>query len=396
MNLILISDTFYPSTKSGAVQLYDLALEFVKRGDSLTVLVPDPMLESPWRIDKVNGFTILRLKTFDIMSANYFRRALAELLMPVCMMINLLRSPILLSGWSGIIWYSPSIFFGPLIHLLKIKNKCKSYLIIRDIFPEWVADLGLIKKKVFYKILKMISAYQYRMADTIGIQSEGNRVYFDNLSRSRLDIKIEILNNWLSKRDSTYSSINLSQDLGERSCIFVYIGNVGLAQDAEVFVNLAKVLSFDKNFGFVFVGRGSELAKLKSKASANKLQNIFFYDEISPNEIPALLKQCHVGLISLSPLHKSHNIPGKFLSYLLAGMPVLIRVNSGNDFEYLIRSYELGVVLDDDSPESLELAGINIASKIKVDKNLKHRCDYLANEIFSTAVAVNKIKSSLI
>ena len=70
--------------------------------------------------------------------------------------------------------------------------------------------------------------------------------------------------------------------------------------------------------------------------SDSKLDNILFFDEINPDEVPSLLKMCHVGLISLDLRHKSHNIPGKFLSYLQAGLPVLAKINPGTDLQNII------------------------------------------------------------
>ena len=47
---------------------------------------------------------------------------------------------------SGIVYYSPSIFFGNAVKYLKNKFNCFSYLILRDLFPQWSVDVGLIKK----------------------------------------------------------------------------------------------------------------------------------------------------------------------------------------------------------------------------------------------------------
>ena len=38
-------------------------------------------------------------------------------------------------------------------------------------------------------------------------------------------------------------------------------------------------------------------------------------DEIDPTEMPGLYAQRHVGVVALDPRHKTHNIPGKFLSW---------------------------------------------------------------------------------
>ncbi len=60
------------------------------------------------------------------------------------------RSPLHSTKWDLIVWYSPPIFFGPLIWVLRRASGARTYLILRDIFPEWAADLGIIKKGPVY------------------------------------------------------------------------------------------------------------------------------------------------------------------------------------------------------------------------------------------------------
>ncbi|MDE9500322.1 glycosyltransferase WbuB, partial [Xenorhabdus bovienii] len=47
----------------------------------------------------------------------------------------------------GIVYYSPSIFFGKFVNKIKKEWHCPSYLILRDSFPQWIIDEGLIKEK---------------------------------------------------------------------------------------------------------------------------------------------------------------------------------------------------------------------------------------------------------
>ena len=97
--------------------------------------------------------------------------------------------------------------------------------------------------------------------------------------------------------------------------VFVYAGNMGVAQDIDMLVNLAKSLEDKENIGFLFVGRGSEIGRLKDSVDELGLTNILFLNEIHPDEIPNLYAQCDIGMLSLDFKHKSHNIPGKFLSF---------------------------------------------------------------------------------
>lgn len=120
-------------------------------------------------------------------------------------------------------------------------------------------------------------------------------------------------------------------------------------------------------------------------------------NEIDPSEIPGLYKQCHVGLVVLDPRHQTHNIPGKFLSYMRAGLPVLARVNSGNDLISLVKQYEVGYAF----AEGQELNISNQAKKILEDLNLgkaeifRSNAKNLSATLFSTRSAVEQITLAL-
>ncbi|AGX86589.1 colanic acid biosynthesis glycosyl transferase [Candidatus Symbiobacter mobilis] len=151
MRLALIADTFPPLRTSGAVQLRDLSREFVRQGHALTVLLPTPGLETLWRIDDYEGAEVLRLRAPQTKDIGYVRRTLGEGWMPFAMLRNLRASPLSAQRWDGVVWYSPSIFHGPLAGALKKSSQCKGYLIVRDIFPEWAVDMQLMPRGIPYR-----------------------------------------------------------------------------------------------------------------------------------------------------------------------------------------------------------------------------------------------------
>ena len=136
MRIALIADAYPPMRCSAAVQLRDLSAEFVRQGHQITMMVASPDLRQPWSIEEWRGVQVLRLRTPKTKDISYVRRAIGELLMPYSMWRNLQHSPLGQSPWDGVVWYSPSIFLGPLVRRLKQKVRCPSYLIIRDIFPD--------------------------------------------------------------------------------------------------------------------------------------------------------------------------------------------------------------------------------------------------------------------
>ena len=125
-----------------------------------------------------------------------------------------------------------------------------------------------------------------------------------------------MLNNWLSISSSSECRIKIDETSLAGRKIYIYTGNIGIAQGLDILIDLAKELQGDTSVGFVFVGRGTAVEKIKQKAKDYGLQNTLFFDEINPDEIPGLLAQCHVGLVALDPRHRNDNVPGKFLAYM--------------------------------------------------------------------------------
>lgn len=394
MRIALVADVYPPLRSSGAVQLRDLSLELVKQGHAVTVLVASPELAADWAIEEYVGVRVLRLRSPKTKDIDYLRRTLGEALMPFAMLRNLRRSPLAGERWDGVVWYSPTIFLGPVAARLKAASGCRGYLIVRDIFPEWALDMGLMGRGLPYRFFKAVANYQYGAADVIGVQTDGNLDYFRDWAL-RPGHRVEVLHNWLADAPDGGCSIQVRDTVLAGRKVFVYAGNMGVAQGMSVLLQVADGLRKRTDIGFLFVGRGNDALRLRRDAAARGLDNVVFFDEIDPDEIPGLYAQCHVGLVALDPRHKTHNIPGKFLSYMHSGLPVLATVNPGNDLVRLIQSERVGRACTDASPESLEAMVTAVLAEVAADQEMPERCRSLAARMFSPAAAVRQVVEAL-
>ncbi|WP_205589455.1 glycosyltransferase family 4 protein [Comamonas sp. lk] len=390
----MIADTFPPLRNSGAVQLRDLSREFVAQGHQLTVILPSWEIKEDFLLEEMEGFQVLRLRSPKTKDVNYARRTLSEFLMPFFMKRGYKKTPLCDEKWDGIAWYAPSIFHAPFVNYLKKSSDCKGYLIIRDIFPEWAVDMGLMGKGIVYRFFSAVARYQYSVADVIGVQTPGNLSYFEDWKTNKRK-NLVVLQNWLAdtKPDSCSIFINRTTLAGRK--IFVYAGNMGVAQGMDILIDLADKLKDRRDIGFLFVGRGSEAKRLADEASKRSLNNIEFKDEIHPDEIPALYAQCSVGIVSLDQRHKSHNIPGKFLSYMQSGIPVLANINPGNDLAEIIRGEGVGVVCENADILDLECKAKALINSVETDAYFEKRCRAVYERMFSPSQAVRKIVQEL-
>jgi len=393
-NVVVIADSYYPARTSAAAQLKDLAIELQKQGVFPLVIIPDYELNQVWKYEVLDMVQVLRLKSPKTKDVGYIRRTAAEFFMPYFMWIHYSKTPLIDVRWDGIIWYSPTIFLAPFVKRLKRNSSCKKYLILRDIFPEWAVDLGLMRRGLAYRFFKWIEYNQYMIADIIGVQAANNIQYFKSRPKF-IAKKIELLHNWLTGVSSQYCSITVDNTLLAGRKIFVYAGNMGVAQGMGVVLDLAESLLKRLDIGFLMVGRGSEYKNLKRQASDRNLDNILFFDEIDASEIPALYSQCCIGLVILDPRHKTHNIPGKFLSYMQSGLPVLAKINPGNDLVDLIDKAQVGSAYTGSSVEELRNISEALVDTLIGGDRVDLRCKTLAKELFSTEVAAKQILAAL-
>jgi glycosyltransferase involved in cell wall biosynthesis len=171
---------------------------------------------------------------------------------------------------------------------------------------------------------------------------------------------------------------------------------MGVAQGMFVLLELAERLSTRTDIGFLFVGRGSDASRLRTDADNRGLDNVAFYDEIDPTEILGLYAQCHIGIVSLDLRHKTHNIPGKFLSYMQAGLPVLASINPCNDLEGLILREDVGRVCTDQSVGNLQRLALELVDEVAAgNPAVTARCKALFAKQFSPEKAVRQIVAAL-
>lgn len=330
MKLALLVEYYPPSRTSAAVQMSDLAGELARQGHAVTVFTTSPQLDSPLARDEAPGLTVLRVPTGKVKGLSLARRAINEIVMPLALWRGARCCGIQVGNFDGIVWYSPTIFLGPFVAWLKVKSRAPTYLILRDIFPQWALDAGIMRRGPAYYFFKAFESFQYRIADVIGVQSPANLRHFEKAStcKSRLDV----LHNWMKLDRPEPEKTDMLQRYGlVGKHILVYGGNMGVAQDVDNLLRLAGRVRDADQVILLLVGNGSEVARMRRVVSDCGLINVVFADEVDPDEFRSLLRMCHVGLITLDRRLTTHNIPGKLLAYLEAGLPVIASVNAEND-----------------------------------------------------------------
>lgn len=391
MHLFLICDTFLPKQNSGAIQLKDLANSLVSSNNSITVFT----IGEQDKIEKFNEFDIVYIKPFLYNSKNYYLRFISEILYSFYFkkaILNYIKKDKREVG--GLIFYSPSIFFGHLIGFLKKKLSVKSFLILRDIFPEWAIDLGIIKNSISICIFKYFSSYQYRQADFIGVQAQSNIKSAANWIDDKQSKKLVKLYNWLTPQKTTNTSFMYLDNLKinyKNKKIFIYAGNVGDAQDLNLFIDAAVKLLYKKDILFMIIGRGKNFKPISNRIERDSINNVIMLDEVDNDKLFEFLPLCYAGIISLNKNHKLDNIPGKLLSYLSIGIPTLGAVNLNNELVELNKRFKYGLIYDSGKVDDIVKGVIKLADDREFYLKTKKNSFKFFNTFFTTKEAASKI-----
>ena len=399
MKIALLCDDYLPnSTRVGAKMLHELARELVSQGNKVTVITPHSNdAPSPTSSEVLDGVVIWRFPSRPVKNLGKVGRALNESLMPFYAW-RLIERRVKEDTFDGVIYYSPSIFWGSVVAKLKRRCNCKSYLVLRDFFPQWAVDAGLIKKdSLIERYFMFFEAVTYRNADMIGVMSPRNLEIFNQRTDDRY--RASILRNWASiePHQAIDCTNNLRQHLSLKDeVIFFYGGNIGHAQDMTNLMRLATGMQKCNKAHFLFVGQGDEVQMINELAIEWKLSNFSYLPSVSQAEYRDILTQVDVGLFSLSAKHTTHNFPGKLLGYMLQSLPILGSVNRDNDLINLIEDNNAGFVTVNGDDKSFLANAVKLHNSIELRRRIGLAGYNLLSKEFAVSSAASTISDSLV
>jgi glycosyltransferase involved in cell wall biosynthesis len=394
VRILIIVDCYYPTTKSSAKLVHDLGVEMRAEGHDVTVLAPSDAIEQRCEITIEDGLRIVRVRTGKIKGAGLIARGLQEVRLSANLW-NGAKDFLRENRHDGIIYYSPSIFFGALVSRLKKLWDCPSYLILRDIFPQWAVDAGVIRKGPLYQYFRRKELEEYDTANVIGVQTPANLKYFSEHLPHK-PYRLEVLFNWTPVDEAPAASGAYRARLGlQDKVVFFFGGNIGVAQDMDNILRLAASLNHEPSAMFLLVGDGSEVPRLKKKIAEQQLTNILLLPAVDQQEYLAMLSEMDVGLLSLDRRLRTQNVPGKLMGYMQYAKPVLASVNEGNDLKEILDQANAGFCLINGDDAGLSSAARRLVQDSGLRGRLGANSRQLMKNTFAAPAAAKQVLSAL-
>lgn len=391
MKIAILSDDYLPSsTRVHAKMLHELANEFVIRGHQVVIITPgDWTQENKVVVDYIDEVEIWRFKSKATRGVGNIKRAIRETLLSLRAYMAL-KSQLKKSPFDICINYSPTIFFAPLAWFLKRKGTYV-YLVLRDFFPQWIIDQGLIKEdSLIARYFKFFEHLNYSVSDCVAVQSPANLALFKKMYPVHQNTCV--LMNWTSSKPIKSNDIFEKSSIGlQDKVILFYGGNIGHAQDMDNLMRLARRLKYCVHAHLLLIGQGDEFSLVENRIKSWDLTNVTLLPSVPQDEYVKFVAGVDIGLFSLSSAHSAHNFPGKLLGYMVESLPILGSVNNGNDVVEVINKAGAGFVSINGDDDILLRNALELINNEALRDKFGNNAFALVNEMFSVESAADDI-----
>ncbi|MBH0230729.1 glycosyltransferase family 4 protein [Halobacillus yeomjeoni] len=372
--ILIITQNFYPEIGSAGNRMKNIYLLLKEKGYQVDVLTTDPTYpnrkfyedESFWDHEELNespDINRIKIKKRKY-SRSFTNRLFFYLEMAWKMIGNILKSQ---KKYDYVYTTSPAIFIALVGLLAKYKFRAKLILEIRDLWPDSLKGVGVFNYPFIIKFFTKIEQLLYRKANEIVVNSLGF-VNHIKASEEKAFEKITYIPNAARKNE-----IN-PMDGTNSSFKAIYAGNLGLAQDNDILLNLAEKL-YDRNVELTIMGYGYFTQKLKEAVKKKKLKNVKFVHPRSRAECFTIIADHQVGLVTLTDKEVFKTVlPGKIIDYMTCGVPIVGSVDGFS--KQVIEEQKAGFVSNSKGVDEL----LVYIDKLKNDPLLQKRMSDNGNQ----------------
>lgn len=238
-----------------------------------------------------------------------------------------------------VLYSTPPITLCNAIEYVKKRDNAKTYLLLKDIFPQNAVDLGMLSKSgakgILYKYFRNKEKKLYALSDRIGCMSQANVDYVIKHNPDVSPNKVEVCPNCIEPIDMSVSEeqrIAIRQKYGIPldKKVFVYGGNLGKPQGIPFLINCLRAAK-DTGAYFLIVGDGTEYSKLEAFANQERPEHVKLMKRLPKEDYDAMVGSCDVGMLFLDHRFTIPNFPSRLLSYMQAKLPVLAVTDPNTD-----------------------------------------------------------------
>lgn len=338
----------------------DLMRKFQNEGHHVYIIYPqERKTKRPTQLTVQDGIEILGVRTLNVTKTNIIEKGIGQVLLEhqFTSAINKYWGDI---NFNLILYSTPPITFTNLIKHFQKKSSVKTYLLLKDIFPQNAIDLGVLKKTglkgLLYTFFRKKEKELYCISDYIGCMSPANVQYIlkhnPEIDPNRVEVAPNSYNIQCNSADNTYSNIRQKYNLPENLPIFIYGGNMGKPQGIPFLINCLNAIKDRTDCHFVIVGDGTEFPKISTWFKEVAPKSVSLFNKLPKLDYDALTNACDVGLIFLDYRFTIPNYPSRLLPYLIKSKPIIAATDPNCDVGTLAEQHNYGFYCPSNSVSS--------------------------------------------
>ena len=376
MHILFLTENFPPETNAAATRVYERACYWVKWGHEVTVLTCAPNFpngrlfdgyKNKWRQSELmDGVRVVRVKTYISPNKGTVKRTIdfmSFMLSAVIMGLFEKRPNVIVST-------SPQFFAAVGGWFLGLFRRVPFVFELGDLWPASIVAVGAMRDGLIMRILETLELFLYRNSSAVICLTHAFKANL--VSRGVPEGQIAVVLNGVDLW--RYGPRSPDPDLAKKfmcSGQFVvgYVGTHGMAHGLENVLKAANLLSGREDIIFLFVGAGSERARLVSDAEGYGLENVIFMPPQPKERVPAVWSLCNVALVHLRNLSIFREvIPSKMFEAMGMGLPILLSLPEG-EASAILKTSGAGFHMPPGDPVALAKMVVQLAD----DQNLCRR-----------------------
>ena len=336
MKILIHTQYFPPETGAPQNRLYELGVRLSKLGYEIHVLTAMPnypamKIHKDYRgkvfySESMGPFKVFRSWIFVSKSKGIVKRLLNYFSFVISSFIYGIFN---LGKYDIVFCESPPLFLGMSAYCLSKAKRARFIFNVSDLWPESAEKLGLVTNPFMLKMATRLEEWLYRKSVVVTGQTQG---IVRDIKKRFPKKEVYWLPNGVDPEfynpDTVQSNWRIENDFKEGDLLLLYAGIIGHAQGLEVILKAAERLKDEKTIKFILLGDGPvkpDLIKMKEDLS---LENVFFFDPITKDQMPPVVKAVDMALIPLKKLPLFEGaIPSKIFENLAMKKPILLGVD---------------------------------------------------------------------
>lgn len=382
---VLFLTLAYPEGGAARNLYVDLMREFKDRGDEVFVICQrEKRYGKQTEINNEYGIQVLRVRTGNVTKTGFLEKGISTLLIER-QFIKAAKEYFKEIKFDLILYSTPPITFVEVVEYFKKRDGSKTYLLLKDIFPQNAVDLGIIKEKsLIWYYFRNKEKRLYEISDNIGCMSKANVDYVINHNTEVSSSEIEVCPNSIKPVDLPSHSlkekenIRIKYKIPKDSVVYIYGGNLGKPQGVDFLISVLDSVKNMVNVYFLIIGSGTEFDKIKNQIAFNEQTNARLEQYMLKNEFDEILSVSDVGLVFLDRRFTIPNFPSRINSYLEFGIPVLAATDVNTDVKDMLYEAKCGLWSECGDLEGFKnnIINLNNNEKLRLEMGLNGR-EYL-------------------